>query len=154
MMCIFFFFLGHPWCMEVPRLGAESELQLLATATATAMLDLSHICNLHHSSLQRRILNPLSKARDRTCILMDLSWVHYRWATMGTPRLNLSIEFIVSMVSSGFLADCDNTAGHLKSCGIAYIWLFLAYKNSIPFNIFYKSLLVGSGQRKGSYKRN
>ena len=32
----FFFFLGtHPWHMKVPRLGAESELQLLAYATAT-----------------------------------------------------------------------------------------------------------------------
>ena len=31
--------------MEVPRLGVESELQLLATAT----WDLSHICDLHHS---------------------------------------------------------------------------------------------------------
>jgi len=34
--------------------------------TATAMPDLSHICDLHHSSRQRQILNPLSKARDRT----------------------------------------------------------------------------------------
>ena len=30
------------------------------------MRDLSHICNLHHSSWQCRILNPLGKARDRT----------------------------------------------------------------------------------------
>ena len=33
-------FLGlHPWHMEIPRLGVESELQLLAYATATAMPD-------------------------------------------------------------------------------------------------------------------
>ena len=33
----FFCFLGlHPWHMEVPRLGVESEQQLLAYATATA----------------------------------------------------------------------------------------------------------------------
>ena len=56
------------------RLGVELELQLPATATATAIPDLSHICNLHYS----RILNPLNKARDRTCILVDISWVHYR----------------------------------------------------------------------------
>ena len=38
----FFVFLGlHPWHMEVPSLGAESELQLPAYATATAMPDLS-----------------------------------------------------------------------------------------------------------------
>ena len=36
--------------MEVPRLGIESELQLLAYATATATLDPSLICNLYHSS--------------------------------------------------------------------------------------------------------
>ena len=34
---IYFVFLGpHPWHMEVPRLGVESELQLLACTTATA----------------------------------------------------------------------------------------------------------------------
>ena len=52
--------------MEVPRLGAESELQLLAYATATAMPDPSQVCDLHYSSWPHRILNPLSKARDRT----------------------------------------------------------------------------------------
>ena len=36
--------------MEVPRLGVESEPQLAAYTTATATLDLSHVCNLHHSS--------------------------------------------------------------------------------------------------------
>ena len=64
--------------MEVPRLGVKSELQLLAYTTATAMQDLSHICDLHHSSQQHQILNPLSEARDQTHILMDSSWVHYR----------------------------------------------------------------------------
>ena len=72
----FFFFLGpHLWHVEVPRLGVESELHLPAFATAT--WHLSHVCDLHHSSLQCRILNPLSEARDQTCILMDMSWVHY-----------------------------------------------------------------------------
>ena len=52
--------------MEVPRLGVESELQLPAciTATATATPDLSHVCDLPHSSGQRWILNPLNKVRD------------------------------------------------------------------------------------------
>ena len=57
--------------MEVPRPGAESELQLSAYATATAMQDLSHICDLYHSSQQRQILHPLSKARDQIHILTD-----------------------------------------------------------------------------------
>ena len=61
--------------MEVPRLGVESELELPAytIATATAMLDLSCVCNLHHNSQQCQIL---SKARDQTHILMDTIWVH------------------------------------------------------------------------------
>ena len=64
--------------MEVPRLGVESELQLLAYTTATAMPDPSSIYNLHHSLPQYGILNLLSKARDRTRILMGTSRVHYR----------------------------------------------------------------------------
>ena len=52
--------------MEVPRLGVESEIQLPAYTTATAMPDPRYICDLHHSSQQGRILNPRSKAGDRT----------------------------------------------------------------------------------------
>ena len=50
--------------MEVPRLEVKSELQLLAYATATAMPDLSLICDLHCSLWQCLILNILIKARD------------------------------------------------------------------------------------------
>ena len=46
------------------------ELQLPDYATAIPTLDPSHICDLHHSSQQHRILNPLSKARDQTHNLM------------------------------------------------------------------------------------
>ena len=61
--------------MEVPRLGVEWELQPLAYTTATATRVLSHVCDLHHSSQQCRILDPLSGARDRTHVLMDPSQV-------------------------------------------------------------------------------
>ena len=50
--------------MEVPRLGVESELELLAYTTARATLDPSCICDLHHSSQQHWILNLLSEDRD------------------------------------------------------------------------------------------
>ena len=43
-------------------LGVKSELQPLAYATA--MPDLSLVCDLHHSSWQHRIFNPLSELRD------------------------------------------------------------------------------------------
>ena len=56
--------------MEVPRLGVQLELQLLAYATATSTQDPSCVCDLHHSSQQCQILNPLSEARDQTRNLM------------------------------------------------------------------------------------
>ena len=78
-LSFFFFFLPFlgplPRHKEVPRLGVESELWLLAYTTATAMRELSRICHLHHSSRQCRLLNALSKARDRTCNLMVSSQI-------------------------------------------------------------------------------
>ena len=49
------------------------------------MVDLTHICDLYHSSWQNQILNPLSEARDQTRNLMVLSRIHFHCATMGTP---------------------------------------------------------------------
>ena len=76
-MYFIFFFRATVWHMEVPWLGAESELQLPAYATATGMRELGHICNLHHSSRQRQIPDPLNRARDGTHILMNISQAHY-----------------------------------------------------------------------------
>ena len=67
-MVHFFFFLSflgpYLWHMEVPRLGVQLELQPPAYATAIATKDPSRVCDLHHSSWQHWILNPLSEARD------------------------------------------------------------------------------------------
>ena len=72
---LFFFFLlllrQHQRLMEDPRLGVESELQMLVYTTARATPNPSHVCDLHHSSWQHRTLIPLSEARDQTHILMD-----------------------------------------------------------------------------------
>jgi len=65
-------FLGH---VEVPTLGVELELQLPAYATGTATWDPSRICDLHDTLWPCGILNPLSKAGDQICVLMDTSWV-------------------------------------------------------------------------------
>ena len=65
-------FLGpHPQHMEVPRLGVKLELQPPAYTTATATPGPSPSGDLHPSSRQCQILNPQSKARDRTCVLTD-----------------------------------------------------------------------------------
>ena len=88
---VFFFFLGpHPWHMEVLRLGEganwSNSCRPTATATATAMPYPSCICDLYHSSRQCRILNPLSEAKDRTCVLIDTNQICFHWAKMGTPK--------------------------------------------------------------------
>ena len=81
--------------MEVPRRGVESELQLPAYATATATQDLNCICDLHHSSWQHWLLNPLSKVRDRNWNLMVPSWIRFHCATTGTP-IPPSLNHLVS----------------------------------------------------------
>ena len=80
---VFFFFFFFFWSfvllgphsqrMEVPRLGVELELQLPAYTTATATPDQSRVCDLHQSSWQHQILDPLSETRDGTHIQMDPS---------------------------------------------------------------------------------
>ena len=65
-MVFFVVLVGAPQLqhMEVPRLGVESELQLLAIVTAAATWDLSRAYDVLHSSWQHWIPDPLSKARD------------------------------------------------------------------------------------------
>ena len=44
-----------------------------------------------HSSQQHWNLNTLIEVRDRTCVFMDSSQVHYHWATVGIPHLFFNI---------------------------------------------------------------
>ena len=55
----------------------------------------SHIWDLHHSSQQHQILNPLSVARDQTWNLMVPSRIHFQCATMGIP---LEMVFIGTVI--------------------------------------------------------
>ena len=66
------------WHMQVPGLGVESELelQLLAYTTATATPDLSHICDLRHSSRQCGSLTHWA----RLGIELDLHSLRYKSA--------------------------------------------------------------------------
>ena len=75
----------HPLHVEIPRLGVELELQLPAYATVTATPDPSHFCDLHHSSQQRWILNPLNEARVKPASSCTLVAIINRWATKITP---------------------------------------------------------------------
>ena len=72
----FFFFFGRThgiW--KFPGYRFKSELQLPAYTTATATRDLSCVWELHHSSQQGWIINPLSKARDGT----HIPWILVRF---------------------------------------------------------------------------
>ena len=51
---------------------------------------MSHVCDLHHSSWQHRILNPLREARDRTCSLMVPSQIRFCCTTTGTPHCSVN----------------------------------------------------------------
>ena len=72
---------------------------VMAYATAIEMQDPSHICNLHHSSQKRWLLNPLIEVGDRTCVLMDAIQTCFPWAGTGTPPHTF---FPVSILSFAF----------------------------------------------------
>ena len=91
----------HLWHMEVPRLGVQLELQLLAYTIAIAMWDLSHICDLHCSSWQHHILNPLREARGQTCILTDTSQVHDPLSHNSIATDGLIFQYSHIKVNSG-----------------------------------------------------
>ena len=85
---LFFFLLFKAAPVAYGSSSARGLIRAVTTAyaTATAMPDPSHVCNLHHSSRQCRILNPLSEARDRNCIFLDTSQFPYHWITFYTQR--------------------------------------------------------------------
>ena len=122
--------------MEDPGLGVKSGLQLPATvtATATATPDPSHVCNLHHSSWQRQILNPLSEARDQTCILTDLSQIHFCCAAKGTPVNHILILLKrllwLSALTFWFFGDISKMSSHTLG------WACFAGSESLNYNTF------------------
>ena len=61
---------------------------------------------LHHSSWQHWLLNPLSKARVQTHNLMVPSWICFRCAMIGTPR-------VFFLLGSHYIAMIDCILGHM-----------------------------------------
>ena len=90
MVFVFLFFLFLFFLRTAPIAYGASQARGLIRAVAT--WDPSHICNLHHSSCQYQMLNPLSKASDRTHNLMVPSWIHFHCTIMGTPVPFLKIN--------------------------------------------------------------
>ena len=91
-VCLFvcLLFEPRPRHVEILKLGVESELQLPAYTTATAMPDTSCVCDLHHSSWQLQILNLLSKARDQIRNLMVPSQI-----VSTAPQWELLHKFLI-----------------------------------------------------------
>ena len=117
---LFINFFLHPCYLEVPSLGVKLELQLPANTIATEAQDPSCICDLHYSSWQRQIPDPLRKARDWTHILMDTSQIHFHCATIGNPlyfflypksRRFLVSEILLSPVSFAFPSPSSPSRG-------------------------------------------
>ena len=73
--------------------------------------DPSRACNLHHSSWQCQMLNPLSRARDWTCILMHTSLDHYHWVMTGTPGLIVLARIFGCVLCTSF---CIASGGSLS----------------------------------------
>ena len=113
----FFFFFGflgpHLWHMEVPRLGIELlELQLQAYATATVMPDLNCVCEYTTALGSARSLTHCVR-RDRTCILMDTSWIRLCCTTKGIPvehffHVLICHVFFLSELSVIFVCSCSS----------------------------------------------
>ena len=80
----FFFFQLHLRHMEVPSLRVASKLRLPAYTTATASPDPSGVCDLHHSSWQRWILNPWARPGIEPTTSWFLVGFVDHWAMMWT----------------------------------------------------------------------
>ena len=95
--------------------------------------------SLHHSHSNARSLTHWAEARDQTCNLMDTSWVHYHWVTMGTPKSlimksNLSIFFFLLLV---FCAQSKTTLSDLSS----YSTLMFSFSSFIVLGVIFRSLI-------------
>ena len=136
--CLFVFLGPHPRHTEIPRRGVQSKLMLPAYTRATATRDLSHICDLHHSAQQCRILNPLSEARDQTSVLMGAGWVRSPLSHDGnsylcyskTPSLGLIGE-LVERVASPLLRPPDSEAAAKSACFTCTLQLEKSWKASL-----------------------
>ena len=110
--------------MEVTRLGVKS----------------ASLCT--PQSQQRWIPDILNEARDRTCLLMDTSQIHFHCATMGTPPFH---PFHFTFLSS----PSGNHQSALRICeslGFFFVFCFLDFTyNSSCFLtcfIFSESILL------------
>ena len=85
------------------------------------MRDLSLVCDLYHGSGQCLILNPLSKARDWTPILVDTSWIHFCCSIMGTS----SLQFFKVLITTFLKKRSSALISMLLFLAFLPLWLIL-----------------------------
>ena len=71
LVTLFYFFLFFIFRATSAAYGGYQRLNWTCSCWPTPEPQQHHIWDLHHSSQQSRILNPMSEARDRTRILVD-----------------------------------------------------------------------------------
>ena len=143
--------------MEVSRIEVQLELQLPAYTTATAMQDLSWICDLHCSSRQHQILNPMRQVKDGTRILMGTRWVLNLLSHKGISIVVLNIlnfqdhasgilgwsqrQFTMRRMK-GFVICAWNTFLHFQAGAIRSLNCSLTFFFFFKLKIFYYSWFI------------
>ena len=130
-LCVFAFLGLHPRHMLVPRVGVKSEVQLPAYATTTATWDLNRVCDLHHSSRQQQILDPLSKARNVLVDTLDL----FPFSRNGNSRFYLFLNFIYKCKKYKLfcLASFVNVISEISSMLVNAVMVLFCCSIVIPF---------------------
>ena len=113
---LFYLILTYLFCLfratPMASGGSQARGRIRAAASSLRQSHSNAGSEPHHSPQQHKILNPLSKARNWTCIFMDVSQIHFHWATVGTPILFILIP------------------GRKPSFGILFYYPFLKYISS------------------------
>ena len=128
LLFIYLVFLGlHSWHMEAPRLNQSCSRW---PTPQPRQWRIQIICDLHSSSWQHQILNPVSKARDWICVLMDASQFCFPWARMETwwPLIDLKI-FLCILVCTPSLAIMK------LEVWLFFMCLFMFFLRDFIFNL-------------------
>ena len=100
--------------------------------SATAVPDLSRICDLHHSSRQRQILNPLSEARDQTHNLTVPSQNFFLLQHDGNSHKSVLWEFLMPPSIDMVLKDSD-----LIAVALAFLFSLRVRDRSLKRTLMY-----------------